>query len=178
MEIKSKEIKIVDIDSIIPNPKNPNRHSKDQIKRLSKLIKQTGFRNPLVISNQTGFLVVGHGRLEAAKELGMTSVPVIYQDFQNEADEYAYVVSDNAIASWSELDLNSITKELENFPNFDIEMFGLKSFEIEQPEEKKEEKPVEISFNYKIEVDCKDEETQQYLKAELEDRGLKVRLLI
>ena len=45
MQIKSKEIQIVDIDSIIENPKNPNSHSEEQIERLSKLIKNSGFRN-------------------------------------------------------------------------------------------------------------------------------------
>ena len=87
--IKSDKISIVDIEQVIPNPKNANRHSIEQIKRLEKLIKYQGFRNPLIISNRTGFLVVGHGRLEAAINLGMQKVPVIYQDFESEAQEYA-----------------------------------------------------------------------------------------
>lgn len=135
MEIKATDIKIVNVDSIIPNPKNPNKHEKNQIERLCKLIKNTGFRNPLVISNKTGFLVVGHGRLEAAKALKMDSVPVIFQDFKNEADEYAYMTADNAIGSWSELDLEIIKDEILNFDDFDIELLGLNSLEIIEPEE-------------------------------------------
>ena len=134
MEIKSREIKIVDIDSIIPNPKNPNTHSKEQIERLCKLIKNTGFRNPLVVSNQTGFLVVGHGRLEAAKNLELKEIPVIFQDFKNEADEYAYMTADNAIGSWSELDLAKINEEVLKFEELDIEMLGIKDFEIVEAE--------------------------------------------
>lgn len=83
MEIKSESIKMVDINSIIPNPKNANRHSIEQIERLAKLIKYQGFRNPLIVSNRTGLLASGHGRLEAAKLLNMTKIPVIYQDFSS-----------------------------------------------------------------------------------------------
>jgi hypothetical protein len=144
VEIKSNEIKIVSVDSIIKNPKNPNTHSQAQIDRLCKLIKNTGFRNPLIISNKSGFLIVGHGRLEAAMKLGMNSVPVIFQDFKNEADEYAYMTADNAVGSWSELDLEKIKIESLEFENLDMEMLGLENFSIlgmveEDIEEEKEE---------------------------------------
>lgn len=134
MKIRANEIKLVDISTIIGNPKNPNTHSKEQITRLSKLIKNTGFRNPLVVSNQTGFLVVGHGRLEAAKKLKMESVPVIFQDFESEADEYAYMTADNAIGAWSELDLKSIAEAVKEFDNFDIELLGLEDFSLVEVE--------------------------------------------
>ena len=98
MKIKSEKLEIVDVNSIILNPKNANRHSIEQIKRLEKLIEFQGFRNPLIVSSRTGYLVVGHGRLTAAMNLGMTEVPVIFEDFDNEAQEYAYLISDNEIA--------------------------------------------------------------------------------
>lgn len=126
---------MVDIDSIVPNPKNANRHSIEQIKRLEKLIKYQGFRNPLIVSNRTGFLIVGHGRLEAAKNLGLDKLPVIFQDFKDEAQEYAYLISDNEIARWSELDLQSVYLELENI-ELDIDMLGLeKMLKVESEEE-------------------------------------------
>jgi len=132
MEIKAKEIISVDIDSLIPNPKNNNKHPKEQIERLSKLIKYQGFRNPLVVSNRSGFVLCGHGRIEAAKLAGMKKVPVMYQDFENEAQEYAYLTSDNAIASWAELDLSAVNTEMLDLgPDFDIEMLAIKDFVIE-----------------------------------------------
>lgn len=134
MEIKSKEIRMVDIDSVIPNPKNPNKHDSKQIERLCKLIKNTGFRNPLVVSNQSGFLIVGHGRLESAKNLGMKEVPVIFQDFKNEADEYAYMTAENAIGSWSELDLDLINSEIVNFEDLDLDLLGIEDFKKIEPE--------------------------------------------
>lgn len=133
-DIKSKEIKIVDIDSIIPNPKNANRHSIEQLQRLEKLIKYQGFRNPLIVSNRTGFLVVGHGRLEAAKNMGMSEVPVIFQDFESEAQEYAYLISDNEIARWAELDYQSLYDELKEIEIGDIDLLGIEDFKLPEVE--------------------------------------------
>lgn len=132
MEIKSKEISQVEIDSLVNNPKNNNKHPKEQIERLAKLIQYQGFRNPVVVSNRTGFVVAGHGRIEAAKKLGMKTVPVMYQDFENEAQEYAYLTSDNAIALWAELDLSAVNTEMLDLgPDFDVDLLGIKDFVIE-----------------------------------------------
>ena len=105
MEIKSKEISIVDISLLVENPKNNNTHPQDQIERLAKIIKHSGFRNPLTISNRSGFVLCGHGRIAAAKMAGMKELPVIYQDFKDEAEEYAHLTADNEIARWASLDV-------------------------------------------------------------------------
>jgi DNA modification methylase len=132
MEIKSKEIQLVDISRLVFNPKNNNKHPPEQIERLAKLIQFQGFRNPVVVSNRTGFVAAGHGRIEAAKKIGMSLVPVMYQDFESEAQEYAYLTSDNAIASWAELDLSAINTEMLDLgPDFDVDMLGIKDFVIE-----------------------------------------------
>lgn len=134
-QIKSKNISQVDIDSLVLNPKNNNTHPKEQIERLEKLIKYQGFRNPVVVSNRSGFVIAGHGRIEAAKNLGFKELPVMFQDFENEAEEYAYLTSDNAIQSWSSLDYGKINAEMLDFgPEFDIDMLGIKDFTIELPE--------------------------------------------
>lgn len=134
MIIKSKDIQIVDIESLVNNPKNNNKHPKGQIERLAKLIKHHGFRNPIVVSNRTGFVVAGHGRVEAAKMAGLKEVPVMRQDFDNEAAEYAYLTSDNAVASWATLDMEMVNSELLNFPELDIELLGIEDFKVVVPE--------------------------------------------
>lgn len=132
MEIRSKEIQLVDTSRLVLNPKNNNKHPPEQIERLAKLIQFQGFRNPVVVSNRTGFVVAGHGRIEAAKKIGMNLVPVMYQDFENEAQEYAYLTSDNAIASWAELDLSAVNTEMLDLgPDFDVDLLGIKDFVIE-----------------------------------------------
>ena len=130
--IKSTEITLVDIKHLKPNPKNNNKHSKEQIDRLVKLMEYQGFRNPVVVSQRTGLMVAGHGRLEAAKKLKYKQVPVIIQEFEDDAQEYAYMTSDNAIASWAEIDLSMVNSEtLDLGPDFDIDLLGIKDFVIE-----------------------------------------------
>lgn len=132
MEIKAKEIKIVDIDLLVENPKNNNSHPDDQIERLAKLIKHTGFRNPLVVSNRSGFVLCGHGRIAAARKAGLKEVPVIYQNFESDAEEYAYMTADNAIHNWSSIDLSKVNTEMLDLgPDFDIDLLGIKDFVIE-----------------------------------------------
>jgi hypothetical protein len=137
MKIDCAYDELIEINSpkIIPNPRNPNRHPEDQIERLSKVIEYQGQRHPLIISKRSGFLVVGHGRLEAIKKLGWKQIAVSYQDFETEAQEYSFVVSDNAIASWAELDLSAINTEMLDLgPDFDIDLLGIKDFSLEPME--------------------------------------------
>jgi len=135
-ENKIKEISIVPINSIKPNPKNRNTHSPEQIDRLCELIKYSGFRSPLIISNLSGLLVVGHGRLEACKKIGLTDVPVIFQDFDSLDQEYAFMVSHNAIASWSSLDLHNIHADLGDLSLPSIDLLGIENFQFEPDIEK------------------------------------------
>lgn len=104
---------MVDITAVIPNPRNPNKHPEAQITLLAKVIKHQGWRNPIVVSRRSGFVVKGHGRLAAAKLLGLETVPVDYQEYPNEAAEWADMVADNKIAELAEQD-NEVLKELIN----------------------------------------------------------------
>lgn len=133
--IKSNDIVLVSTRDVKVNPKNRNKHSKEQIDRLVEIITYQGFRAPLLISNRTGLLVAGHGRLEAAKQLKLKEVPVMFQDFDDEAQEYAAMVSDNAIASWSELDLSGINLDIGDLgPDFNIDLLGIKNFTVDVAE--------------------------------------------
>ena len=109
-----------DIDSLVLNPRNNNIHPESQIERLAKIIRYTGFRSPVVVSKRSGFVVKGHGRIEAARKLGLTQVPVDLQDYDDEAQEWADMIADNKIASYAEFD-EALTKEILK----DIEASGL-----------------------------------------------------
>ena len=151
MRIESKEIEQVDINTLVLNPKNNNKHSEEQIERLAKLIDNFGFRNPIVISNRSGFVIAGHGRILAAKKLGISLIPAMKQDFENEAEEYAYLTSDNAIASWAELDLGMVNAEMLDLgPDFDIELLGIKDFTIEPLEKFEMEDELRDDMNKKF----------------------------
>lgn len=133
MEIKADHIDQVNVSELIHYEKNANNHSEDQINRLCKLIQYQGFRNPLVVQKGTNKVIAGNGRLMAARKLGMGKVPVTYQEFESEAQLYAYMVSDNAVADWAELDLSAINMEALDFKDFDVELLGLKDFSLENP---------------------------------------------
>ena len=100
------------IAELSPHPKNRNAHPSDQIKRLAKILEYQGFCYPIKISKLSGYITSGHGRLEAAKLNGWTEVPVNYQDYEDETQEYADLQADNAIASWAELDFSGINADL------------------------------------------------------------------
>lgn len=132
MKIHCPYDKLINPKELKPNPKNPNAHDKDQIERLCKILEYQGWRYPIKVSNQSGFITSGHGRLACSLKMNLKEVPVSYQDYDNEDQEYADLVSDNAIASWSNLDLSQINLEVPNLaPEFNIELLGIKNFTID-----------------------------------------------
>lgn len=126
-------ITMVPVGDLKPNPRNPNQHNDDQLERLSKAIVQQGWRNPIVVSNQTGFIVAGHGRFKASQKLGLAQVPVSYQNFENEAQENAHMLADNRLGELAEMDnasLKDLLQELDT-GEIDLELTGYKQNEIE-----------------------------------------------
>lgn len=131
LELNDK-ITWVEIKKLKPHPKNPNKHPKEQIERLAEILKYQGFRAPIVVSNRSKLIVAGHGRIEAAKLNGLTKVPVSYQDFTDDEQEYAHMTADNAIAEWASLDLSMINKDvIELGPDFNIDHLGIKDFALD-----------------------------------------------
>ena len=112
---------IVDIMKVIPNPKNPNMHPERQIEILSQVIKAQGWRRPITVSRRSGFVVAGHGRLQAALMLKADKVPVDYQNYSNEAEEYADLVADNRIAELSSINEDLLIDILNEINDTDID---------------------------------------------------------
>ena len=149
---------LADVTSLIANPRNPNRHPDKQIAMLAKIIRHQGWRAPITVSNRSGFVVTGHGRLEAAKLLQVEKVPVDRQDFATEADEWAHLVADNRIAELAEIDeteLSELLKELDGKIELELAGFdedGMRSLEesIEAAENEDGDAPVESAYTQKI----------------------------
>ena len=132
MKVHCAHDKLVDVSELKAHPKNRNDHPADQIVRLAKILEYQGWRYPVKVSKQSGFITSGHGRVLAAKHLGWKQVPVNFQEYENEEQEYADIVSDNSIASWSELDLSAINSDIVDLgPDFDIDLLGIKDFVVE-----------------------------------------------
>jgi len=122
----------MDVVDLVPNPRNPNRHDDRQIALLAKIIRSQGWRNPIVISERSGFIVAGHGRMEAARVLNVEKVPVDHQAFGSEAEEYAHLIADNRIAELAEADrgeLGELIKELEGKIDLDLTGFDAPGLE-------------------------------------------------
>jgi hypothetical protein len=126
--------RLVDPNTLKPNPANPNRHSAHQIQLLASIIQEQGWRNPITISKRSGLLVRGHGRLEAALLIGCEVVPVDEQDYASEAEELADLLADNRLAELAELDEDELKRLLksiqESDPSFDLELTGFAEDEI------------------------------------------------
>jgi len=132
MKINCEYTRLVPIGDPRPNPKNPNKHTPEQIARLAHILEYQGWRKPVVVSNLSGFVTSGHGRLLAALKNGWHEVPVSFQDYVDEAQEYADLVADNAIAEWASIDLAMINQEIPHLgPDFDIDSLGLQDFNLD-----------------------------------------------
>src|SRR5438477_8434925 len=91
------EINYVSTDSLRPYAGNARTHSKKQIRQIADSIQRFGFTNPVLIGDEDE-IIAGHGRVEAAKLLGMQSVPTLCLSHLDAAQRRAYVLADNKLA--------------------------------------------------------------------------------
>src|SRR5689334_10956118 len=84
-------------EELRPYANNARSHSKKQIKQIAESIRRFGFTNPVLVTDD-GEIVAGHGRVEAAKLLGLRAVPTIALSHLTDAERRAYVLADNKLA--------------------------------------------------------------------------------
>lgn len=159
MKIRCTYDKLVRVNDLKPHPKNRNKHPDSQIERLAQILEYQGWRYPVKVSQLSGFVTSGHGRLLAAQKLGWEEVPVNFQEYESDEQEYADLIADNSVALWSELDLAGINADVPELgPDFDIDMLGIKDFTLDVAEqlddddsgagsEDKETHILEVEFN-------------------------------
>lgn len=115
------------IGQLRPHDRNPRTHSKKQIRQIADSIKSFGFTNPVLL-DETGRIIAGHGRVEAAKLLGMSEVPTIRLSEMSEAQKRAYVIADNKLAENAGWDRGLLKLELETIikldSSFDLKLTG------------------------------------------------------
>ena len=99
------------IETLIPYAKNARVHDEAQIAQIAGSIKEFGFNNPVLIDKDNG-IIAGHGRVMAARKLGLTEVPTILLDHLNETQRKAYILADNRIAINSTWDNEMLSLEL------------------------------------------------------------------
>ncbi|HEX7822011.1 MAG TPA: ParB/Srx family N-terminal domain-containing protein [Sphingobium sp.] len=117
-----------------PHARNARTHSKKQVRQIANSIEKFGFTNPVLIDDNDR-IIAGHGRVEAAKLLGRSHVPVLRLGGISEADRRAYVMADNRLAELAGWDTDILSLELgeiaELVPDFDLTVIGFDMPEIE-----------------------------------------------
>ena len=94
---ESKEVELIRLDQLTPYAKNARTHSKKQIRQIADSIERFGFTNPVLI-DATNQIIAGHGRVQAAKLLGLTEVPTLRIEHLSDTEKRAYVIADNRLA--------------------------------------------------------------------------------
>ena len=98
--------------SLKPRSTNPRTHSKKQIGQIANAIRRFGFTNPVLVDDANG-IVAGHGRVEAAKAVGLDQVPTVRLSAMSEAEIRAYVIADNRLAENAGWDRELLGLELQ-----------------------------------------------------------------
>ena len=127
----AKDIQMWLVDRLIPWARNPRTHSEAQVAQIAASIAEFGFNNPILVDTKAG-IIAGHGRLLAARKLGLTEVPVIVLDHLSEAQKRAYVIADNKLAEnagWDD-DLLRIEIEALQDESFDVSLLGFEDDEL------------------------------------------------
>jgi hypothetical protein len=122
------------IGSLKPQERNARTHTRKQIRQIADSIKVFGFVNPVLLDG-TGGIIAGHGRVQAAKLIGMTEVPTIRLDAMSEAQKRAYIIADNKLAENAGWDPEILALELQCIikldPEFDVTLTGFEIAEID-----------------------------------------------
>jgi ParB-like chromosome segregation protein Spo0J len=119
------------IDHLIPYARNSRTHSDEQVAQVAASIREFGFTNPVLVDAEGG-IIAGHGRVMAARKLGLAEVPCIRLAHLTEAQKRAYVIADNKLAlnaGWDEQMLALELHELHEF-DFDLAVTGFSDAEI------------------------------------------------
>ena len=120
------------IDKLVPYAKNSRTHSEEQIAQLAASIKEWGFTSAVLVDEEGG-IIAGHGRVMAARKLGMESLPVMVAAGWTDAQKRAYVIADNKLALNAGWDNDLLALELGELGDlgFDVELTGFTADEIQ-----------------------------------------------
>jgi DNA modification methylase len=129
LETKVISAKIADLS---PNPRNVRKHSSQQILEIARSIERFGFNNPVLVDEHNRILA-GHGRVEAARLLGLKNIPTLRIEHLTETEKRAFVIADNKLAEKAGWDQETLAIELQELIdlNFEVELTGFEIPEIE-----------------------------------------------
>jgi len=120
------------IEDLIPYARNSRMHNETQVAQIAASIKEFGWRNPVLVDGNNG-IIAGHGRVLAARKLGITEIPTIDCSDMSEAQRRAYVIADNKIAINAEWDAEMLMLEIDDLKlqGFDINLLAFDPSELQ-----------------------------------------------
>lgn len=122
---KAVELREVEIAALKPYERNAKQHSKEQVEKIGRSIRELGFLSPCLIDQEMN-VIAGHGRIMAAKKIGMTAVPCVFVEGLTEEQRRAYILADNRLTELGEWDMERVQQELADLADadFDISLTG------------------------------------------------------
>lgn len=176
------------IEKLVPYAKNSRTHSEEQVAQLAASIREWGFTTAVLV-DESGSIIAGHGRVMAARKLGMESLPVMVAAGWTDAQKRAYVIADNKLALNAGWDNELLALELTelNDDDFDMALLGFSADELTTAmgldEELDGEAPkIDEGIDYKekfaIIVECADEAEQQATFERLDSMGFTCKVLV
>lgn len=128
---KIADVQEVTLTKLVPYEKNAKKHGAEQIEKLKASIQEFGFVNPCLIDKDFN-LIAGHGRVMAAKELGIDKVPCVFVEGLTEDQRRAYILADNRLGELGEWDMDLVSEELKDLDahGFVLELTGFEFDDI------------------------------------------------
>jgi ParB-like chromosome segregation protein Spo0J len=175
---KKQQLEQVEVEALIPYARNARKHSNEQVAQIAASIREFGFNAPVLVDAHNG-IIAGHGRVLAARKLGLTEVPCVRLSHLTDTQRRAYVLADNKLAlnaEWDEEMLGLELSELRDM-NYDLSLTGFDESETLTSNESEQQKSdVQIHSVFEVIAECQHEEEQQMVYNILNEKGIKCRL--
>ena len=177
-----QQIERVSIESLIPYARNSRTHSDAQVAQIAASIREFGFTNPVLIDADGG-IIAGHGRVMAARKLGLKDVPCLRLGYLSETQRRAYVIADNKLALNAGWDEELLKGEIEDLKldGFEVDLLGFSDAELDalngiEGDEKIENVTIGENRNLLM-IECESERELEVLFEEMTQRGLECKIL-
>ena len=131
--LRNLQIAYIAPERLRPSSNNARTHSKKQVKQIARSIERFGFVNPVLVADDLE-IIAGHGRVEAAKLLGLSEVPTVRLSSLSPADRRAYVIADNRLAELAGWDRDVLAGELQGLLDLQFDDIGLTGFSLAEIE--------------------------------------------
>lgn len=167
---KIDKVQEVAVTLLKPYEKNAKIHGREQLDKLKASIEEFGFLTPCLIDSDYN-IIAGHGRVAAASEMGLKSVPCVFIEGLTDAQRKAYILADNRLGELGEWDMDIVYDELFDLDSMDFDI-TLTGFEMPKGDS---EPSTESSFNYSeqygVIVMCENEADQEKVYNHLTEEG-------